>query len=131
MTLPNLPDGTFDLSRLRLQFRDASDPHCPRTSLVCIENPHNQMGGGALPTAWIADAAAVCRELGVPLHCDGARIFNAAAVSGVPAADLVRECDSVSFCLSKGLGAPIGAVVVGTKDFVARWETGMALIDVC
>lgn len=61
-----------------------------------------------------------CRELGLPLHCDGARIFNAAERTGTPIRELVEDCDSVSICLSKGLGAPVGAVVVGSKTFIAR-----------
>lgn len=63
-----------------------------------------------------------CKEKNLPLHCDGARLFNAAAQLGVPASSLVEPCDSVSVCLSKGLGAPVGSVVVGKKDFIARFD---------
>ena len=70
--------------------------------------------------ALLCQVAHVCRSHGLPLHCDGARLFNASARSGVSVRDLVADCDSVSMCLSKGLGAPVGSVVVGTKDFIAR-----------
>ena len=67
-----------------------------------------------------------CKEKNLPLHCDGARLFNAAAQLGVPASSLVEPCDSVSVCLSKGLGAPVGSVIVGKKDFIARFDKLMS-----
>ncbi|XP_042855811.1 probable low-specificity L-threonine aldolase 2 [Penaeus japonicus] len=116
-TLKNLPDGTFSLEELRQLVR-GDNPHWPVTSLVCVENTHNMVGGRVLPLSWMDELGATCRELGLPLHMDGARLLNAATALGVPAARLVRDCDSVSVCLSKGLGAPVGSVVAGTKDFI-------------
>ena len=74
--------------------------------------------------------AEVCRSHGLSLHCDGARLFNASVRSGVSVRDLVANCDSVSICLSKGLGAPVGSVVVGTKDFIARSHNSVQIRSV-
>jgi threonine aldolase len=84
----------------------------PRTGVVCIENTHNRCNGVALPVSYLRDLKILAHERGVPVHMDGARIFNAAAALGVDASDLAAEVDSVQFCLSKGLGAPVGSVVV-------------------
>ena len=94
--------------------------HVPTTGLVCIENTHNRHGGTACAPEEIAAVAAVAHEAGVPVHLDGARLFNAAVALGRPARDFAAAADSVTFCLSKGLGAPVGSVVCGTRDFVAR-----------
>ena len=96
------------------------DPHDPITSLVCIENSHNKCGGGAVSLDWIDKLASVTKKYKLPLHCDGARLFNTAIASKVPASRLVRDCDSVSVCLSKGLGTPVGSVIVGSKEFITR-----------
>lgn len=88
------------------------------TSLICLENTHN-FGGGSVMSA--ADCAEICdhaHELNLPVHMDGARIFNSAAAQNETAANLAKECDSVQFCLSKGLGAPVGSMLVGKKDFI-------------
>ncbi|XP_071515663.1 uncharacterized protein [Panulirus ornatus] len=116
-TLKNLPDGTFDLREMRQLVR-GENVHWPVTSLVCIENTHNMVGGKVLPLTWLDQLGSACRELGLPIHMDGARLFNAAAALQVPASRIVRDCASVSVCLSKGLGAPIGSVVAGSKDFI-------------
>lgn len=116
-TLRNLPDGTFSLEELRQLVR-GDNPHWPVTSLVCVENTHNMAGGRVLPLRWLDELGATCRSLGLPVHMDGARLLNAAAALEVPPARLVRDCASVSVCLSKGLGAPVGSVVAGTKDFI-------------
>eukprot|EP00095_Tigriopus_kingsejongensis_P007173 maker-scaffold134_size322110-snap-gene-0.10 protein:Tk07173 transcript:maker-scaffold134_size322110-snap-gene-0.10-mRNA-1 annotation:"probable low-specificity l-threonine aldolase 2" len=117
--LANLSDGTFAIDELRSKIRP-DDPHEPQTALVCIENTHNKCGGKVVPVEWIKQVGEACQELNLPLHCDGARIFNAAVALGVPVKELVQPCDSVSICLSKGLGAPIGSVVVGSQDFIRR-----------
>ena len=84
--------------------------------LVCIENSHNNCGGRAVPLEWIKELSKTCKSFNLPLHCDGARLFNTAVALKVPASKLVEHCDSVSVCLSKGLGCPIGSVIVGRKE---------------
>jgi threonine aldolase len=105
------------------QLRAAIRPpniHIPVTGLVAIENTHNRHGGTlCLPEA-IAAVAAVAHEAGVRVHLDGARLFNAAVAVKRPAADFARDVDSVTFCLSKGLAAPVGSVVCGTREFIGR-----------
>jgi len=118
-SLPNLPNGTFDLSKLRSCVKP-DDPHKPITKLVCIENTHNIMGGKVLPMTWLDELGAICKEFGLAVHLDGARLLNAAVRLGVPPASLTRHCDSVSLCLSKGLGAPVGSLLAGSSDFIKR-----------
>lgn len=89
-----------------------------RTSLVAVENSHNRAGGVVFPADLLAELAGFCRGRGIPLHMDGARVFNAAAAAGRPAAEVVAPADSVMFCLSKGLGAPVGSVLCGPRDFI-------------
>jgi threonine aldolase len=105
------------------QVREALRPaniHIPPTGLVCLENTHNRHGGTCCAPEEIAVVAAVAHGAGVPLHLDGARIFNAAVALGRPARDFVRDVDSVTFCVSKGLGAPVGSLVCGAAEFIAR-----------
>lgn len=94
--------------------------HLPVTGLVCVENTHNRHGGTACAPEEISAVAAVAHRAGVPVHLDGARLFNAAVAGGRPARDFAADADSVTFCVSKGLAAPVGSVVCGTRDFVAR-----------
>jgi len=121
-TVKNNPNGTFSIDELRSKIRHGADedPHYPITSLVCIENSHNNCGGRAVPLDWIEKLAQTCKEFNLPIHCDGARLFNTAVALNVPASKLVEHCDSVSVCLSKGLGCPIGSVIVGRKEFIGR-----------
>ncbi len=123
-TLPARADGTMDPAAIRAAFRDPSDSHEPITALVCLENTHGHSMGQPLTTDYTAEVAAIAHERGVPLHVDGARIFNAAVALGVPARDLVGAADSVSFCLSKGLACPVGSVVVGAREFI--WKARRA-----
>ncbi len=88
------------------------------TGLICLENTHNFAGGSVMTAEHCADICSHAHEIGIPVHMDGARIFNAAAALETPVAELTRHCDSVQFCLSKGLGAPIGSVLVGSADFI-------------
>jgi threonine aldolase len=111
--------GRLDLDELKETIR-GEDIHYPRTSLVCLENTHNRCGGIVLTAADTAAVAEVARDRQAALHLDGARIFNAAVALGVPAASLVEGADSVSFCLSKGLSAPVGSVICGSAEFVER-----------
>ncbi|WP_128905164.1 threonine aldolase family protein [Halorubrum amylolyticum] len=95
-----------------------ADLHRPGTGLLALENTHNYRGGAAIPADRIAAAAEVARDADVPVHLDGARVFNAAVALGVDASDIVEPVDTVSFCLSKGLGAPVGSIVAGDEVFV-------------
>ncbi|AEH35995.1 threonine aldolase family protein [Halopiger xanaduensis] len=96
----------------------AEDLHRPGTGLLCLENTHNARGGLAIDPEKIAAAADAARERDVPVHLDGARVFNAATALDVPVSDIVDPVDSVMFCLSKGLGAPIGSMLAGSEEFV-------------
>lgn len=103
------------------QVRDGlvdEDLHRPGTGLLALENTHNYRGGKAIPKARIDEAAEAAHDAGVPVHVDGARIFNAAVALDTPAPDLVENVDSVMFCLSKGLGAPVGSILAGPADFI-------------
>src|SRR5947209_3720184 len=105
------------------QVREALRPaniHLPPTGLVCVENTHNRHGGTCCTPEEISAIAAVAHGAGVPVHLDGARIFNAAVALGRAASDFARHADSVTFCLSKSLGAPVGSVVCGGREFIAR-----------
>ncbi|RKD93797.1 threonine aldolase family protein [Halopiger aswanensis] len=96
----------------------AEDLHRPGTGLLCLENTHNARGGLAIDPEKIAAAADAARERDVPVHLDGARVFNAATALDVPVSDIVEPVDSVMFCLSKGLGAPVGSMLAGSEEFV-------------
>ncbi|WP_254861767.1 threonine aldolase family protein [Halovivax gelatinilyticus] len=96
------------------------DLHRPGTGLLCLENTHNARGGLAIEADAIAAAAQAAHERGVPVHLDGARVFNAATALDVPVTDLTDPVDSVMFCLSKGLGAPIGSILAGDEAFIER-----------
>jgi threonine aldolase len=111
--------GRLDPSEVAATIR-GQDVHFPQTALVCLENTQNRCGGAALTAGDTAAVAEVARRRGAKVHIDGARIFNAAVALGVPASTLVAEADSVGFCLSKGLAAPVGSVLCGSRDFVAR-----------
>jgi len=105
------------------QVREALRPpniHVPPTGLVCLENTHNRHGGTCCTPEEIEAVAAVAHGAGVPVHLDGARLFNAAVALRRSASDFARHVDSVTFCVSKGLGAPVGSVVCGSRDFIAR-----------
>lgn len=90
---------------------------CP-TGLICLENTHNFAGGSVMTAEHCADICDKAHALGLPVHMDGARIFNAAAALDTSVAELARRCDSVQFCLSKGLGAPVGSMLVGSREFI-------------
>ena len=97
-----------------------SNIHIAMTGLVCLENTHNRHGGTCCTPEEIEAVAAAAHAGGVPVHLDGARLFNAAVALGRPVADFARPVDSLTFCLSKGLGAPVGSLVCGSRDFIAR-----------
>src|SRR5580704_7353653 len=117
-------DGIPDAESVAAAVRQP-DVHQPVSTLLCIENTHNRRGGGAIDTMRIHAAASAAHRLGLRVHCDGARLFNAATALNVTPADLVEECDTVTVCISKGLGAPVGSVVSGdtvTMESVRRWR---------
>ncbi len=94
--------------------------HCPETKIVALENTHNRHGGTILPQEEILKVREVCDEFGLIFHLDGARIWNAHAATGLSLPELTRPFDSVSVCLSKGLGAPVGSMILGTAEFIKR-----------
>lgn len=123
--VPTLPDGMLPLEALRAAVRDPGDVHQARPGLLCLENTHNRRGGAVLPLDYMVQARAVAREAGLPIHLDGARLFNAAVYLGVPARDIVRHVDSVNVCFSKGLAAPVGSILCGQAGFIdeaRRWR---------
>jgi threonine aldolase len=112
-------DGLFTAEQVAGRIHERT-LHNPGTALVWIENTHNMGGGRVFPLAEMERIGVLCRERGLELHVDGARIFNASVATGVPVAEYASHAGSISFCLSKGLGAPVGSVLVGTRDFIDR-----------
>ena len=117
--LPTDADGTIDVAKIEGAIR-ADDQHFPRTTVVCLENTHNKKGGRVLPLAYVDQVGSLCAKHSLKLHIDGARIWNAAAKLGVSPARCVAAADSASVCLSKGLGAPVGSVIVGAEAFIQK-----------
>ena len=115
--IPNLDDGTMQLEDIRDAIRGVDD-HFPETKLIGLENTHNVCGGSPLSVAYTKEVADLARSHNIKLHIDGARIFNAAVALGVEVHELVEDADSMSFCMSKGLAAPVGSVICGSKDFI-------------
>ncbi|MCH8118825.1 MAG: low-specificity L-threonine aldolase [Planctomycetes bacterium] len=118
-TIVNQPDGTMRLEDIEAAIR-GHNVHFPRTRLICLENTHNRCNGSALTPEYMETVAALAKDRGLMVHLDGARIFNAAVALQVDVKELTRHADSLSFCLSKGLSAPVGSVVCGTKEFIAE-----------
>lgn len=111
--------GFFTAEQVRDSIRPINE-HCPLTKIVELENTHNRHGGTICSLDQIKEIAEVCREHDLHFHLDGARIWNAHVASGVSLADYAGPFDTVSVCLSKGLGAPMGSLTIGTKDFMAQ-----------
>jgi threonine aldolase len=118
--LPNQLDGSILPEDLERQFLDEDDPQFAPVSLICLENTQCKCGGVVLPLDYQRDVRILARAHGIAVHLDGARIFNAAVAMGRPAAELAQYADTVQFCLSKGLRAPIGSMVVGPRDALVR-----------
>ena len=118
-TLRNQPDGTLDLQEIEGAIR-ADNIHFPRTRLICLENTHNRCGGVPLTPEYTDAVGDLARRHGLAVYLDGARIFNAAVALEMDVRELTRSVDTVSFCLSKGLCAPVGSLVCGTRDFIAE-----------
>ena len=119
--IPHAADGTLPLETVATMVKPV-DPHFARTRLLCLENTWH---GRALPMEYLAAARRFVDERGLALHLDGARLFNAAIAGGVPAREIAKHFDSVSVCLSKGLGAPVGSVLVGSRALIEqarRWR---------
>ena len=111
--------GIFTATDLIQALRPA-DYHFPKTKLVCLENTHNRGGGRIYPLSEIEKIAQVCQERGLKLHLDGARLWNGCIATGISEKEYAKAFDSVSVCFSKGLGAPIGSALVGSRDFIQR-----------
>jgi threonine aldolase len=118
-TLPNQLDGTIELKAIEAAIR-SDDPHFPRTRLIVLENTHNRCGGVPISLEYTRAVGELARKHGLLFHVDGARIFNASVVLGVSAAELAAPADSITFCLSKGLCAPVGALICGDEAFIGR-----------
>ena len=116
-TVLNDKDGAMDLVEIERTIRSANI-HYPETTLICLENTHNRCGGAVLTTGYTASVVNLAHQHGIKVHLDGARIFNAAVALDIPVTDLTLGVDSVGFCLSKGLSAPIGSLLCGTTEFV-------------
>ena len=117
--IPNLPDGTLDPDEVEVNIHPA-DQHYSPTRLIALENTHNSCNGRALTSDEIASVAVVAHEYDIPLHIDGARLFNAAVALETPPAELVKDADTVTFCLSKGLGCPAGSLLVGDHETIYK-----------
>lgn len=118
-TLANSPDGTIELAAIQKAIRH-DDLHYPPTRLICLENSHNYCSGSALTPDYMKRAGQLARDNNLKIHLDGARIFNAAAALRVPVRALAENADSVMFCLSKGLSAPVGSLICGDADFIRK-----------
>jgi len=115
--IEHAPDGSLPLEKLAAALKPKGDPHFARTRLLALENTFH---GKLIPAAYIQAATSWAREQGLATHLDGARVFNAAVASGKPVAELCQPFDSVSICFSKGLGAPVGSVLVGSEELIGR-----------
>ncbi|TVR01890.1 MAG: aminotransferase class I/II-fold pyridoxal phosphate-dependent enzyme [Deltaproteobacteria bacterium] len=113
-------DGALDGARLSSLVHDGLDPHHAPTRLLCLENTHNGCGGVVVPHASLAVAAQAARASGLRTHLDGARLWNALAVTGQSLREAAAPFDTVSLCFSKGLGAPVGSILVGDHSTIAR-----------
>jgi threonine aldolase len=118
-TLPNDSSGRLNPNDIERAIRGKS-LHYPESTLLCLENTHNRCGGAVLTAEYTDEICNLAHAHGLKVHLDGARIFNAAVALGIPAHVLVKNTDSVSFCLSKGLSAPVGSLLCGDKDFIER-----------
>jgi threonine aldolase len=118
-TIPNQPNGTLAIQDIEAAMRP-DNIHFPRTRLIVLENTHNRCYGSPLNAAYMQAVGDIARCNGLKIHVDGARLFNAAIALETEARDLVAQADSVSFCLSKGLAAPVGSVICSTRDFISE-----------
>ena len=117
--IPNQADGTMRLEDIEAAIR-GDNVHFPRTRLICLENTHNRCNGSPLSSGYIESVATLARRHGLKVHLDGARIFNAAVALGIDVKMLTHSVDSLIFCLSKGLSAPVGSMICGSREFIAE-----------
>lgn len=110
-------DGLMDMEDIKKAIRPKGRVF-PKTSLIVLENTHNRAGGKVLPISYMRQVYELSKDYNIPIHLDGARIFNASVYLKVPAKEIAKYADSVMFCLSKGLGCPMGSLLVGSKDFI-------------
>jgi len=118
-TVPNLPDGTMDLHSIQLAIRE-DDIHEPKTALICIENTHNACGGKILPLSFMEKLHSFSETHRIPIHLDGARLWNALSANDMKPYQISKYVSSISVCLSKGLGAPVGSVLIGDSLFIEK-----------
>lgn len=118
--LRSIDSDTGELSphNIEKKIRVGSDIHYPTTGLICIENAHSS--GHVIPLSNMREIYELAKEYGIPVHLDGARVFNAATSLGVDVKEITQYCDSLMFCLSKGLCSPVGSILAGNKDFIER-----------
>lgn len=121
-------DGRLSLDNLRAAIRDKTDYQCAPPGVIVLENPHCQLGGRVLPKSYVKEVRAFADKHGLPLHIDGARIFNAAIASRRTPAEIADVADSIMFSLSKGLAAPFGSMVCGTQPFIDRVKRNRKLL---
>jgi threonine aldolase len=126
-TLPNQPDGKLDLDDINVAIR-GDNIHFPRSRLIILENTHNGCNGHPLDADYMQAVSQIARHHKLKIHVDGARIFNAAVALNVKPKELVAVTDSVSFCLSKGLAAPVGSLICGTQDFINEARRARKLV---
>jgi threonine aldolase len=129
--------GAIAPAAIEAAWRDAADAHVARLSLLCLENTHNYAGGTIVPLAELRAVSAAARDRGMRVHLDGARLWHASVATGVPLADWAASADTVMMCFSKGLGAPIGSILVGSGDVIRRarrtrkrWGGGMRQVGI-
>jgi len=123
-TIPNAVDGSLDAGIIEQTIRE-DNIHYPHSTLLCIENTQNRRGGRVLTAEYTVEVTELAQKNGLKVHLDGARIFNAAVALGIPVSDLTAKVDSVSFCLSKGLSAPVGSLLCGRREFITsarKWR---------
>lgn len=118
--LKNYDDGTIKINDIEKSIRDIGNDHFPKTKLICLENTHNACYGSAIDTDYFNDVKEIANKNNLSIHLDGARIFNAAIKLNKSVAELTKDCDTISCCLSKGLSAPVGSVILGSKDFILK-----------
>ena len=118
--LKNNDDGTININDIKTSIRALGNDHFPKTKLICLENTHNACYGSPLNTEYFHDVKKVANKHDLSIHLDGARIFNAAIALNKSVDELTKDCDTISCCLSKGLSAPVGSVVLGTKAFILK-----------
>ncbi len=126
-TVANQPDGTMRLEDIKAAIR-GDNVHWPRTRLICLENTHNRCYGSPLSPEYIDSVTSLARQNNLLVHLDGARIFNAVVALGIGVKEFTRNVDSISFCLSKGLSAPVGSVVCGSHDFIKEARRNRKLL---